>query len=204
MRHQFLAEQADMLKEVGNIGAGHAVTALSQLLNRPIKMTVPSAKMIPFAHISDSVGGDENVIVAVYLRVYGDVSCNLFLIMSSFAADALLQEVLGQRSTGEPFNEMERSAIMEIGNILAGSYLSSLTDFTSLNMSPSVPSLTMDMAGAVLSYGLIQAGAMGDYAVMIDTAFDEGEKNEVQAHFFLIPDPESLDKIFHTMGVPTT
>lgn len=94
---------------------------------------------------------------------------------------------------------MEISALSEIGNILAGSYLSSLADFTRLNMQPTVPSLAIDMAGAILSYGLLQFGQMGDQALLIDTKFLNG-KDEVEGHFFLIPDPESFEKIFYRSG----
>ena len=105
-----------------------------------------------------------------------------------------------QYQNQEEYSELELSALNEIGNILAGSYLSSLADFTNLNMQPTVPALAIDMAGAILSYGLLQFGQMGDQALLIDTKFLEGE-NEVQGHFFLIPDPESFGKIFSALGV---
>ena len=89
--------------------------------------------------------------------------------------------------------------LSEIGNILAGSYLSSLADFTGLRMSPTVPSLAVDMAGAILSYGLLQFGTMGDDALLIDTTFLEGN-DEAEGHFFLIPDPESFDRLFQCVG----
>lgn len=102
----------------------------------------------------------------------------------------------------EEYTEMELSALSEIGNILAGSYLTSLADFTNLNMSPTVPALAIDMAGAILSYGLLQFGQMGDQALLIDTKFLDG-LDQVEGHFFLIPDPESFDKIFVALGVQT-
>ena len=80
-----------------------------------------------------------------------------------------------QYQNQEEYSELELSALNEIGNILAGSYLSSLADFTNLNMQPTVPALAIDMAGAILSYGLLQFGQMGDQALLIDTKFLEGE-----------------------------
>src|SRR5690606_3801757 len=105
---------------------------------------VPTAKVITFADIADSFGGEEAVVVAVFLRISGEVPGNLFFILSKKAADELLHDVFGTREESEPFNELECSAISEIGNILTGSYLSSLSEFTSLKMIPSVPSLTVD------------------------------------------------------------
>ncbi|MDR6552796.1 chemotaxis protein CheC [Paenibacillus qinlingensis] len=198
---QFEDFQLDVLKEVGNIGAGHAATALSTLMNKPIDMLVPKVRMLPFEEICESVGGAETVVLAIFLRVEGDAPGNMFFILDLDAAKNMLRDLVGLSITGqEEYSELELSALNEIGNILAGSYLSSLADFTNLNMQPTVPALAIDMAGAILSYGLLQFGQMGDQALLIETKFLEGE-NEVQGHFFLIPDPESFGKIFSALGV---
>lgn len=197
-----LAEfQLDVLKEVGNIGAGHAATALSTLLDKPVDMLVPKVKVLPFEDVSESVGGSEQVVLAIFLRVEGEAPGNMFFILTMESAKNMLSNLVGMElSTEGTFSEMELSALNEIGNILAGSYLSSLADFTQLHMIPTVPSLSIDMAGAILSYGLIQFGQMGEQALLIDTKFLEGN-NEVQGHFFLIPDPDSFEKIFVALGV---
>lgn len=193
--------QMDVLKEVGNIGAGHAATALSTLLDKPIDMLVPKVRMLPFEEICESVGGAETVVLAIFLRVDGDAPGNMFFILDLDTAKNMLRDLIGLNiENQEEYSELELSALNEIGNILAGSYLSSLADFTNLNMQPTVPSLAIDMAGAILSYGLLQFGQMGDQALLIETKFMEGE-NEVQGHFFLIPDPESFGKIFSALGV---
>ncbi|WP_193580877.1 chemotaxis protein CheC [Paenibacillus aceris] len=194
----------DVLKEVGNIGAGHAATALSTLLDKPIDMLVPKVRMLPFEEICDSVGGAETVVLAIFLRVEGDAPGNMFFILNLDAAKNMLRDLIGfEIEDQEEYSELELSALNEIGNILAGSYLSSLADFTNLNMQPTVPALAIDMAGAILSYGLLQFGQMGDQALLIDTKFLEGD-NEVQGHFFLIPDPESFGKIFSALGVDSS
>ncbi|MEV2380117.1 chemotaxis protein CheC [Paenibacillus larvae] len=193
--------QLDVLKEVGNIGAGHAATALSTLLSKPVDMTVPSVRLVPFESIAESVGGDKQIVLAVFLRVLGDAPGNMFFIMDTASAKNLLRSMAGMDITSyEKFSEMEYSALGEIGNILVGSYVSSLADFTGLSLSPTVPSLAIDMAGAVLSFGLLQFGQMGDQALLIDTKFLEGQE-EVRGHFFLIPDPESFGMIFSALGV---
>jgi chemotaxis protein CheC len=192
----------DVLKEVGNIGAGHAATALSRLVDKPIDMGVPAVRMLAFDEIADQVGGSEQVVIATFLRVEGDAPGNLFFIMKPHAAKRLLRYLAGlQVGSEDEYSEMELSALSEIGNILAGSYLSSLADFTGLFMTPTVPALAIDMAGAILSFGLLQFGQMGDGALLIDTTFLEGDE-EVEGQFFLIPDPPSFAKIFRALGVP--
>ncbi|MBW7454726.1 chemotaxis protein CheC [Paenibacillus sepulcri] len=192
----------DVLKEVGNIGAGNAATALSRLLDKPVDMNVPTVSLIPFEQVADRVGGFEQVVVAVFLRVEGDAPGSMFFLIKEDSAKKLLGNLLSipvEADSG--YSEMEFSALSEIGNILAGSYLSSLADFTKLSMTPTVPAITVDMAGAIMSYGITQYGEMGDSALLIDTTFLEGQE-ELEGHFFLIPDPESFDKIFSSLGVP--
>lgn len=192
----------DVLREVGNIGAGNAATALSLLLDKPVDMGVPTVSLLPFEEIAEKVGGSEAVVIAIFLRVEGDAPGNMFFIINREPARKILQGLLGfEAAENDRYNELELSALSEIGNILAGSYLSSLADFTGLRMSPTVPSLAVDMAGAILSYGLLQFGTMGDDALLIDTTFLEGQQ-EAEGHFFLIPDPESFDKLFRALGVP--
>lgn len=194
--------QLDVLKEVGNIGAGHAATALSKLLDKPVDMQIPQVNMLPFEEITESLGGSEEVVIAIFLRVVGDAPGNMFFILKQDCARRMLENLAGMVvDSNEGYSEMEISALQEIGNILVGSYLSSLADFTKLSMSPTVPSLAIDMAGAILSYGLLQFGQMGDRALLIDTKFLQG-KYEVEGHFYLIPDPESFNKIFSALGVP--
>lgn len=198
----FAEFQMDVLKEVGNIGAGHAATALSTLLDKPVDMLVPKVRLVPFEEVADSVGGNEKIILAIFLRVEGETSGNMFFLLSLESAKRMLQSIAGiEVEDSEHFSEMELSALNEIGNILAGSFLTSLADFTKLSMSPTVPALAIDMAGAIVSYGLLEYGQMGDRAMLIDTKFLNGQ-DTIEGQFYFIPDPQSFDTIFSALGVP--
>lgn len=193
--------EMDVLKEVGNIGAGNAATALSTLLNKPVDMSVPSVSLLPFEEVADRVGGSEQIVIAVFLRVEGNAPGNMFFIIQEDSALKLMKQLLPDTDIEMGnFSEMELSLLCEIGNILAGSYLSSLADFTRLQMLPSVPIVAHDMAGAILSYGIMQYGEMGDSALLIETTFLEDRKS-MEGQFFLIPDPDSFQKIFESLGV---
>ncbi|WP_168122232.1 chemotaxis protein CheC [Paenibacillus sp. HB172176] len=200
--NSFEAFELDVLKEVGNIGAGNAATALSKLLGKPVDMAVPKVSLLAFEEVAERVGGSEQIVLAVFLRVEGEAPGNMFFIIEEQSAKRILRQLLSMRHEDEEesYSEMELSAICEIGNILAGSYLSSLADFTQLSMQPSVPGIAHDMAGAILSYGLMQYGEMGDSALLIETTFLE-DCESLEGHFFLIPDPESFNKIFRALGV---
>jgi chemotaxis protein CheC len=196
----------DILREIGNIGAGHAATALSTMLRKAVDMKVPSVKVISFEEITEMVGGSENIVASVFLRIVGDAPGCMFFMLPVKQAEVLLGDLLGSGQVplvdGE-YSEMSLSALQEAGNILSGSYLTSFSDFTGLNLQPSVPATSIDMAGAILSFGLFEISAVSDYAIVIDTAFtDMKNHDEVQGHFFLLPDPDSFAKIFKALGVP--
>lgn len=198
--------QMDVLQEVGNIGAGNAATSMSKLLNKKIDMHVPSVKIIAFGEVMDMIGGPENLIVAIMIRIQGNAPGTVFFILTVPEAENLVREITPDsqfKIFGDELpNELAISALQEVGNILAGSYLSALSDFTSINMQPSVPSLSIDMAGAILTAGLLELSQVMDYAIIVDTTITEVESaNGVNGKFFLLPDPESFDQIFEALGI---
>lgn len=193
--------ELDALKEIGNIGAGNAATALSTILSKKIEMSVPKANIVPFDDVSNCVGGPESVVVGVFLRVTGDIEGNVLLIVPQEDAFSLAKFLLKstEKST-KNFSSMEKSAIAELGNIVTSSFIVALSNFTGLSMKLSVPSLAFDMAGAILSTPLSLYGYMGDTAFLIDTEFTEGF-NGISLHFLLIPDDKSLKILLKSIGV---
>lgn len=195
----------DILKEIGNIGAGHAATALSALLNSSVDMKVPSANIMPLHEITQLFGGEEALIAAVFFRIEGDAPGSMFFVLTVDQASTLLMEITGKKVDFQqpPYDELALSAFQEIGNILAGSYLSSLADFTKLNLQPTVPAVGIDMAGALIHYGLIEISKESDYAVVIDTVFLGSDSlSSLKGQVLLLPDPGSFRTIFQALGVP--
>ncbi|MCM3123289.1 MULTISPECIES: chemotaxis protein CheC [Bacillaceae] len=197
----------DILKEVGNIGAGHAATALSTLMNKKIDMKVPSVRVVSFDEVMELAGGADNVVASVFLRIEGEAPGSMFFILPLPQAEKYIRQLTKNQTftfTDEQDNELALSALQELGNILSGSYLSSLSDFTNLSLYPSVPALSIDMVGAVISFGLLELSQVSDYAIVIDTALDEEDAKlpeSVKGHFFLLPDPDSFHIIFSALGV---
>jgi len=195
------AEQMDALREIGNIGAGNAATALSQLLNQRIDMTVPRVSVLPLEQVPDVLGGPENIVAGIFLRVLGNAPGSVMFMLPRSSALVLADMLIGKEiGTTKILNDIDQSALKEIGNILAGSYLNALSILTNLTLLPSVPALAFDMLGAILSVVLAELGQVGDFALVIETEFAEANK-EVKGHFFLIPDPGSLSIILKAIGV---
>lgn len=191
----------DVLKEIGNIGAGNATTALSMLINNKIDMTVPKVELLDFRELPNIIGGAENVVVSILLTLEGEIDGMMMFIMERPAAHMLVNLLCGKDSTnvGE-FDEMELSALKEVGNIISGAYLSSLSALTNLLITSSVPYMSIDMAGAILSVPAIEFGKVGDKALLIETEFGE-DKKFVNGYFILIPSMNSYDKILSSLGL---
>ncbi len=190
----------DVLKEIGNIGAGNATTAVATMLNLKLNMEVPNVKLMPVQELNTAIGSEEEEIVGIYLTVQNDIEGSLMFLLKMDAAHYLVNHLLCREdSYNEPFDEMDLSAMKEIGNIIAGSYLSALSAMTNLVISPSVPYIAVDMAGAILSIPAIQFGQYGDNALLIETAF--GDDTMMEGYFILLPELDSYDKILQSLGI---
>lgn len=192
----------DVLREIGNIGSGHAATALAKMLNQKIDIKVPQAVVCDFNYLCQMVGGEEKLVVGILLTLDGDVDGMMMFIMDMPSSYSLLRKMMfSDLKDGEEFNEMHNSALHEIGNIITGAYLSSLSDLTKLKINASVPYMSIDMAGAVLSVPAIEFGKLGDKAVMIETEFDDTNSDTINGYFLLIPTMESYGKIMSSLGI---
>ena len=191
----------DVLKEIGNIGAGNAMTALSQMLQCKVDMKVPQVRLLEFSEVGYMIGGEEQIMVGVLLGVEGDITGSMMFMVQEDSARHLIQKItMGMLPEGTEFEEMGLSAMREVGNIITGAYLNSLSTLTNLKIYPTPPALTVDMAGAILSVPAIQFGIFGDKILMIQSQFYD--EIELDGYFILIPDLESYAKILTSLGLP--
>lgn len=194
--------QLDGLREVANIGAGHAATALSQLTNRRIVVAVPEIRVVPLERVASMVGEPDEVIAAVLMRVLGDLTGRTVQIYPARTATRVAEILLGREGLAFPadFGELEQSALKEGSNILGSAYLNALSDFLGMLLLPSVPGLALDLAAAVLTSSYLNFGEEGDYVICIDTSFRMDEEQEVlHGHFLLLPDTVSLEVILRAI-----
>lgn len=189
----------DVLKEIGNIGAGNATTALAQLLNCKVEMKVPQVKLLAFAEVGDLIGGAEQIMAGIYSGLEGDIKGSIMFLLKRKSARNLVATLMGITFESEEFTEMEESALKEIGNIITGSYLNALSTLTNFKIYPTVPALCVDMAGAILSVPAIEFGAVGDRILLIQTQFSD--ELELDGYFIMVPDLESYDKILTSLGI---
>lgn len=188
----------DVLREIGNIGSGNATTALSQLLGTRVDMHVPQVKLMEFKEVGTTMGGEEQIVVGIYLVVEGDISGSIMFMQKKESARVMISKLMGMPCEGDELSEMEQSALKEIGNIITAAYLNSLATLTNMVIHPSVPELCIDMAGAILSVPAIEFGAVGDKMLLIQTDFTDEE--DMSGYFILVPDEESYAKIMKSLG----
>jgi chemotaxis protein CheC len=196
--------QLDAMREVANIGAGHAATALSGMTNRTIMITVPRVYVRPLEDACDLLGNPDRVIAAVLMHMMGDLTGRALVLFPEHAARTLC-DFLFRRPIGTTavLGDMEQSGLKEAGNILASAYLNALSDFMGMMLVPSVPSLVIDLSGAVLTTAHLNFGHDRDYAFCVETSFRiEGSSEPLGGHFLLLPDVQSLRSIFDAMRLP--
>lgn len=188
----------DFLRELANIGTGHATIALSEMLQgRLFQLVVPDAQMLPFTEAAQYVGGLEQIVVGIFVVISGDVEGHMAFLMPLDSAQVLLRLLLDQE--GETIDELGRSALQEIGNIMVTSYLNALSKMTNLLMAPSVPGVAIDMAGAVWESVLAGAQVRNEVTVIRTEFSADGES--IEGHIIFLPDDEDFNKIAGLLGL---
>ena len=193
--------QFDVLKEIGNIGAGNATTALAKMLDMKMNMSVPNVALLPFDEICSIIGSEEDIVLGILLGMEGEVNGMMMFIFDMKSAHRLVDLLMhtNTEENGMDFTEIETSALNEIGNIVSGSYLTAISTLTGLKMISTVPNLTIDMVGSLLSVPAAEFGKYGDKLLLIQSQF--GETDFVNGYFLLIPELESYDKILSSLGM---
>lgn len=190
----------DILKEIGNIGSGNAATALSKMVNDKIDMKVPVIEIIKAEEIVEILGAQDMFVIGIYVNFYGDIQGTVLLIIDKHSADIIIEDLLGKRDSEEEYNELELSAIQEIGNILTSAYVNSISALSNLDIVISVPSVSIDMAGAILSVPAIEYSMISEEVILIENKILKGE-DEMNVNFFLLPDIDSFKILFRSLGV---
>ena len=200
-----LTKHLDVFKEIGNIGAGNAASALAGLLDRRITMTVPEAASVPFSHIVGVLDGPETLVAGLLVDVHGDLNGYILLVLGMQDAMAMVSTALcapmrDVTAPGFELTDLEKDTLAEIANILVGSFLSAISSFTGLSVKPSVPQMSVDMLGAIISIATIEYGMIGDTVLFLKTRFNDLE-GDISGHFFLIPDYSSYKILINALGL---
>lgn len=200
--HELTSMKADILREIGNIGAGNATTALSVMLNSNLRIEIPIVKFLDFNEIPDMVGGPDTIVAAVLTHFTGELKGMTLFILELEEAKNLAGTMLSKTYPEDfvEFDHMDKSALKEVGNILMSSYISSIGTLTNLQLRTEPPAICVDMAAAVLSLPISELGQVGDKALIIDSKFLDNER-PINGFLMFVTDEESSNHIFETLGI---
>lgn len=200
--HELTSMKLDILKEIGNIGAGNATTALSVMLDSNLRMEVPVVKFLDFNEIPDMVRGPETIVAAVLTHFTGELQGMTLFILELEEAKNLAGTMLSKTYPEDfkEFDHMDKSALKEVGNILMSSYISSIGTLTNLQLRTEPPAICVDMAGAVLSLPISELGQVSDQALIIDSKFLDNQR-PINGFLMFVTDEMSSEHIFEALGI---
>lgn len=204
---QLNAMHFDVLREIGNIGQGNAASALSQMLGKTIDISVPTVKLLEFNETVEYLGGPENIVLGMLVTLSGDIKGMMLYVLQKSFANSMVSAVFGKELTDlTALDEMDVSFITEVGNILAGSYVNAISSLTGLTIDISVPTISVDMAGAILAVPAVEFAQIGNRVLFIDDSFIFGdntaaENREIKSNMILVPEISSLETLFSRLGI---
>lgn len=192
----------DALQEIGNIGSGNAASSLSAMLGKPVAMNVPTIHVMDYQAVIDEIGGPEKIITAILVTFKGDIKGMMMFMLENKFAEIVVNTFMGKENIDViQMDETDSSAVKEMGNIMGGAYLSALAAMAEFTVQMDPPSLTVDMAGALMmSAPMTMLDDVGDKVLFIDDSFKIDNVN-VEANILLIPEMESLDILMKKLGV---
>ena len=201
--------QIDVLREIGNIGAGNAATALATMLDEKVAISVPRVQITDFDTAVRALGGAETMTVGVLVNFLGEANGMIMFLLKMEEAKDILDILIGdnedykdkdENTEGNYLSELKLSAIKEIGNILGSSYINSIATLTGLRIEVSVPYIAIDMAGALMSVPLIEFGSVGDKVMFIEESFT-GEKHKLISNIVMFAEMDTIKSIMERLGI---
>jgi chemotaxis protein CheC len=186
--------QADAIQELGNIGAAHAATTLSQMLGSTVQMSVPAIKAVDIGELGTYMGEEQAAMVAFELQ--GEIPHGGFVIfyITKESAIRLTNTMLGLTDMNRTMNEMDESAIIEVGNIMVSAFLDATAELLGFVMLPSPPSLTIDMAHAAMSSLIAGMGEEVDEVLLFSTELTCDE-HKIDSDIIMMPENSTLARI---------
>ena len=195
------SQQIDALREVGSIGTGNAATALSALLGCEVRIPLPEVQVLEFNDAVEKLGGFETVSAGIISSLSGEINGLMLALVQLDSINLILKHIMGKQIVSyDDLTELEDSAVIEVGNILISSFVNALSGLSGVKIVPSVPQLTIDMQGAIITVPMAAYGNQSDYIMLIGGSFLV-EGKELPCRLLLAPDVRSLNYLLHRLGI---
>ena len=193
--------EIDTLREIGSIGTGNAATALSQLLQKEVRITMPEVRIMGYNEAIEWIGGAEEITAGVLMRLGGEINGIMLSVQQMDFVNLVLESILGHGIKDYmELHEMECSALIEVGNIMISTFINALSGLAEIGINLTVPAFTVDMQGAIMAVPMAEFGGQSDYIMTIGGNF-VCENKQVPCRLLLSPDVRSLNFLLRKLGV---
>jgi len=193
--------EIDTLREIGSIGTGNAATALSQLLQKEVRITMPEVRIMGYNEAIDWIGGAEEITAGVLMRLGGEINGIMLSVQQIDFVNLVLESMMGHGVKDYmELHEMECSALIEVGNIMISTFINALSGLADIGVNLTVPAFTVDMQGAIMTVPMAEFGGQSDYIMTIGGNFVCDNK-QVPCRLLLSPDVRSLNFLLRKLGV---
>ena len=194
-------QELDVMREIGSIGTSHAATSLSKMLQKEIRITIPQVNILGYEEAVDRIGDMEQIVAATLVKMSGDVDGLMLFLFNLDFANTVLEKMIGESyKSFEEMDELARSALTEIGNIIICSYINAFSQLVNVDIELSVPSATMNMLGAILTVPIAEYGYETDKLMYCNADFVMDGK-QLSDWLLMLPDIRSLNDILDKLGV---
>lgn len=191
----------DVLREIGNIGSGNAASSLSQMIGQAVYIDVPDVRILDSSQVIELMGGPETMIAGLMVCLTGDIEGMMMFLIDQQFASVLLQALMGIENTDfNDIDDMSKSAIQEMSNIMTASFVNAIADMTSLTIDITAPAICIDMLGAIMNVPATFFANMSDKILFIQNEFGS-EDPKAPAHIIMMPDIESLKRLMGSLGI---
>ncbi len=193
--------QLDTLRELGSIGSGNSATALSQMLGREVRITMPEVRIMGYNEAIEWIGGPEEITAGVLVKMGGQMNGIMLSVQQLDFVNLVLHSILGQEVEDySGLAEMENSALIEVGNIMISTFINALSGLADIKIELTVPAFTVDMQGAILAVPMAEYGGQSDYIMTIGGNFI-CDNRQIPCRLLLSPDIRSLNFLLRKLGV---
>ena len=193
--------ELDTIREIGSIGTGNAATALSSMLGCTVRLQTPEVRIMGYNEAIDWIGGPEVITAGVLVQMSGEVNGIMLSVQQMEFVNLVLQKMIGREAAGyEELDDLDRSALIEVGNIMISTFINALSSLAGITIKLSVPGFAVDMQGAILTVPMAEFGGQSDYIMTIGSNFICGQRT-VPCRLLLSPDIRSLNFLLKKLGV---
>lgn len=193
--------ELDTIREIGSIGTGNAATALSSMLGCPVRIQMPEVRIMGYNEAIDWIGGPEIITAGVLVHMSGEVNGIMLSVQQMEFVNLVLEKMVGHTvESYEQLSELDRSALVEVGNIMISTFINALSGLADLTITLTVPAFAVDMQGAILAVPMAEYGGQSDYIMTIGADFICNQR-AVPCHLLLSPDIGSLNFLLKKLGV---